>query len=91
MISELLKEKSGHAVHIQYRQKGNMMKYIMLARNNASEFLSVRAGRTGREIIALEQLSKLLGLPKPPEYIEAYDISNLGSSAMCASMLVFEH
>ena len=91
MISELLKEKSGHAVHIQYRQKGNMMKYIMLARNNASEFLSVRAGRTGREIIALEQLSKLLGLPKPPEYIEAYDISNLGSSAMCASMVVFEH
>ncbi len=68
-----------------------MMKYIMLARNNASEFLSVRAGRTGREIIALEQLSKLLGLPKPPEYIEAYDISNLGSSAMCASMVVFEH
>lgn len=91
MISEILRERAGHAVHVQYRQKGNMMKYIMLARNNASEFLSVRAGRTGKELIALEQLSKLLGLPKPPEYIEAYDISNLGSSAMCASMVVFEN
>lgn len=91
MISELLREQSGHAVHILYRQKGNMMKYIMLARNNASEFLSVRSGRTGRELIALEQLSKLLGLQKPPEYIEAYDISNLGSSSMCASMVVFEN
>lgn len=91
IVSGVLKEISGHAVHIQFRQKGNMMKYIMLARNNAGEFLSVRAGRTGREIIALEQLSKLLGLPKPPEYIEAYDISNLGSSAMCASMVVFEN
>jgi len=91
IVSGVLKEEAGHAVHVQYRQKGNMMKYIMLARNNASEYLSVRAGRTGREIIALEQLSKLLGLPKPPEYIEAYDISNLGSSAMCASMVVFEN
>ena len=91
IISGILKEQSGHAVHVNFRQKGNMMKYIMLARNNASEFLSVRAGRTGKELIALEQLSKLLGLPKPPEYIEAYDISNLGSSAMCASMVVFEN
>lgn len=91
ILEELLKEQSGHAVHIIYRQKGNMMKYIMLARNNASEFLSIRAGRTGRELIALEELSKLLGLPKPPGYIEAYDISNFGSSAMCASMVVFEN
>jgi len=91
ILSELLKEQSGHAVHVMYRQRGSMMKYIMLARNNASEFLSIRAGRTGRELIALEELSKLLGLPKPPRYIEAYDISNLGSSAMCASMVVFEN
>ncbi len=91
IISGILKEQAGHAVSIIFRQKGSMMKYIMMARNNSSEFLSLRAGRTGREIIALEQLSKLLGLPKPPEYIEAYDISNLGSSAMCASMVVFEN
>jgi len=68
-----------------------MMKYIMLARNNASELLSLHAGRTGKELVALEELSKILGLKNPPEYIEAYDISNLGSSAMCASMVVFEN
>ncbi len=91
LLEELLKEHCGHSVRMIYRQKGNIMKYIMLARNNASEFLSVRAGRTGKEITALEELSKLLGLKKPPVYIEAYDISNLGSSAMCASMVVFEN
>lgn len=91
IISELLKEHCGHAVHVLYRQKGNMMKYIMLARNNASELLSLHAGRTGKELVALEELSKILGLKNPPEYIEAYDISNLGSSAMCASMVVFEN
>ncbi|MBP1565385.1 MAG: excinuclease ABC subunit UvrC [Oscillospiraceae bacterium] len=91
ILEQLLKEQSGHTVHIMHRQKGNMMKYIMLARNNASEFLSLRAGRTGKELVALEELSKLLGLKNPPVYIEAYDISNLGSSAMCASMVVFEN
>ncbi|MDO5559717.1 MAG: excinuclease ABC subunit UvrC [Oscillospiraceae bacterium] len=91
IIEQLLRELCGRAVHIIYRQKGSMMKYIMMARNNASELLSMRSGRTGKELIALEELSKLLGLPKPPEYIEAYDISNMGSSAMCASMVVFEN
>ena len=91
ILEDLLKEQSGHTVHVIYRQKGTMMKYIMMARNNASEFLSLLVGRTGKELIALEELSKLLGLAKPPEYIEAYDISNLGSSAMCASMVVFEN
>lgn len=90
-LEKLLKEQSGHTVHITYRQRGNMMKYILMARSNASEFLSIRVGRTGKELVALDELSKLLGLKKPPEYIEAYDISNLGSSAMCASMVVFEN
>ena len=71
LLEELLREQSGHAVHIVYRQKGNMLRYLMMARNNASELLSIRVGRTGKEIIALEELSKLLGLPKPPVYIEA--------------------
>ena len=48
-------------------------------------------GRTGREIIALEELAKALGLPEPPEYIESYDISNLGSESMVAGMVVFEN
>ena len=48
---------------------------------------------TGRakEITALEQLAKSLGLDKPPKYIEAYDISNLSSESMAAGMVVFEN
>ncbi len=91
VTEKLLRENSNHAVHINIRQKGSMMKYIMLAKNNAGEYLSVILGRNGRELVALEELAGLLGLPKPPEYIEAYDISNLGSDDMCASMVVFEN
>ena len=46
--------------------------------------------RQGREAAALDELSRLLGLPKPPAYIEAYDISNLQGGENVAGMVVFE-
>ena len=62
-----------------------------MAKSNASDSLAIKVGRTGKEIVALEALGKILGLPEPPRYIEAYDISNLGSSSMVAGMVVFEN
>lgn len=91
LIEKLLRGRCNHAVYLLYRQKGNSLKLIMLAKNNASEHLSIVVGRTGKEIIALGELAKLLGMDKQPQYIEAYDISNLGSTAMVAGMAVFEN
>ncbi len=48
-------------------------------------------GRTGKEITALEELAKALGLEKPPRFIECYDISNFGSSDMTCGMVVYEN
>lgn len=91
MITRLLREKSGHAVDIFSRTRGKGLKLINMAKENASESLAIKVGRTGAEIVALEQLAKLLGLKDPPMYIESYDISNLASSAMVAGMIVFEN
>ncbi|MCL2055281.1 MAG: excinuclease ABC subunit UvrC [Oscillospiraceae bacterium] len=91
IIEKLLRERCGHAVTLDTRKRGKGLKLILLAKSNASEYLALRVGRTGREITALEELGKLLGLPAPPLYIEAYDISNLGSSSMVAGMVVFEN
>lgn len=91
MITRLLREKSGHAVDIFSRTRGKGLKLITMAKENASESLAIKVGRTGAEIVALEQLAKLLGLENPPMYIESYDISNLASSAMVAGMIVFEN
>lgn len=91
LIEELLRKRCNHAVNLLYRQRGNSLKLIMLAKNNASEHLSLRVGRTGKEIVALDELARLLGMDKPPLYIEAYDISNLASTAMVAGMAVFEN
>jgi excinuclease ABC subunit C len=91
LLEELLREKSGHTVDLSNKKRGKGLKLIELAKANASESLALRLGRTGREVNALEELGKLLGLPAAPRIIESYDISNLGSDSMVAGMVVFEN
>jgi excinuclease ABC subunit C len=64
-----------------------------MAATNAAEMLAQKSEtmRTSKEVTALDELARLLGLPAPPAYIEAYDISNLGDEAIVAGMVVFEH
>ena len=90
-LKRLLSEVCGRSVAISVPQKGRPKQLVQLAKANAGEYLSFKVGRTAKEIGALEELAKLLGLPKPPLYIEAYDISNLASSSMVAGMVVFEN
>jgi excinuclease ABC subunit C len=91
ILEQLLRERAGHAVDLSNRKRGRGAKLIALAKANASDSLALRLGRTGKEINALEELQKLLGLETTPNIIESYDISNLGSSAMVAGMVVFEN
>lgn len=91
MLLTLLKERSKKNITVTVPQRGDNMRLIQLAKSNAGEYLSFKVGRTAKEIIALEELAKALGLQEPPLYIEAYDISNLASQAMVAGMVVFEN
>ena len=58
---------------------------------NANEHLAQNEGRLGREFAALEELASLLGLKKPPEYIESYDISHTFGADNVAGMVVFHN
>ena len=89
-ITRFLREKTARAVYITVPQKGAPLRLTALAKSNASEYLSIRMGRTGREAQALDELAKALGMEKVPKIIECYDISNLASSDMVAGMVVFE-
>ncbi len=91
LVSRYLTEKAQHNVRFAVPQRGQLLKLTALAKSNAAEYLSIKVGRTSREIIALEELAKALGLAKTPNYIECYDISNLASSDMVAGMVVFEN
>lgn len=91
LVAKYLSDKSSHTVRLAVPQRGQLLKLTALAKSNAAEYLSIKVGRTSREIIALEELAKALGLPKTPKYIECYDISNLASADMVAGMVVFEN
>ena len=91
IVQQYLQQKAGHTVRLFAPQRGSLVRLIQLAKSNAAEFISNKTGRTKREVTALEELSKALGLEKPPRFIECYDISNLASTNMVAGMVVFEN
>ncbi len=91
IIERYLREKSGHAVKIHVAKRGEMLSLTKMAKSNALEHLSLNLGRTGKELAALEELGRIIGLGKTPLYIECYDISNLASSDMVGGMVVLEN
>lgn len=90
LLEELMEKQSGHKVKFHVPQKGKQSELLRLAKNNSAEYAALKNNRTGKEVMALEQLGRSLGLKKTPKYIEAYDISNLSSESMVAGMVVFE-
>lgn len=91
LLEEYFRSISGHKVEITVPKRGENLVLTTLAKSNADEYLSIRVGRTGREIAALQDLAKLLGLPKPPEIIESYDISNMGEQTRVAGMITYRN
>lgn len=91
LISQWLSEKAGHRVTVTVPQKGDRRKTAEMAYNNAAERLSHEKLRTSREVAVLDELARLLGLEKPPERIEAYDISNFGAETVVGGMVVYEN
>ena len=83
-------QKMGHKITITIPQRGEQARLVEMAHNNASQRLSHEVSRTGRELSALDELARLLGLSAPPSYIEAYDISNIGAGTIVGGMVVFE-
>jgi len=83
----LLEEYLG--VKITAPKRGEGLTRVTLAKSNALECLSGRVDRSAKELGALEELSKLLGLAKIPEYIECYDISNIGENVKVGGMVVY--
>ncbi|MCX7727509.1 MAG: excinuclease ABC subunit UvrC, partial [Chitinispirillaceae bacterium] len=67
--------------------KGTRKLLVAMAEKNAYMFLL--QNEHSEEKIALTDLQKILNLPEPPETIEAFDISNLGSSFAVAGMVRF--
>ncbi len=91
LLSEYLGSVSGHKVNITVPKRGENLVLTTLAKSNADEYLALRVGRTSREVTALQDLQKLLGLKKIPVLIESYDISNMGEQTRVAGMITYRN
>ncbi|MBO4832136.1 MAG: excinuclease ABC subunit UvrC [Oscillospiraceae bacterium] len=88
-LQELFSQTAGRKVVLRAPRRGEKRKLTEAALRNATEELERIATREERTLFALRWLREALALPSVPERIEAYDISNTGSSDMVASMTVF--
>ncbi len=90
LLVRYLEEKRGKRTEIVVPQRGDTAKLVEMCLSNASQKLGEYLGRKGSETAALDELSKALGLSKPPEYIESYDISHTAGADNVAGMVVFK-
>lgn len=90
LLEQWLSEKKGKKVTVFVPARGEQLEIVNMCRKNAEEKLSIKKGRTGREIAVLDELKDLLGLKKTPEYIESYDISHTAGQDSVAGMIVFK-
>ena len=81
----------GAAVITAQKQAINDLNVFPVPDGDTGTNMSLTMKSTVKEISALDELARLLGLHQVPNYIEAYDISNIGSETIVAGMVVFEN
>ncbi len=87
-LARMLTEAVGRKVEVLTPQRGAKMDLVKLANENAAEEVLRATTAEERRSKLTEALGALLGLESSPHRIEAFDISNTGSSDIVASMTV---
>ena len=89
LLEHWLSEKSGRKVSIVLPQIGEQKRLIDMCRKNATDNLAQKAQINSKEMSAINELGRLLGLKGAPRIIESYDISNTAGDENVAGMVVF--
>jgi excinuclease ABC subunit C len=91
-LEELLSDKRGRAVHIQMPQRGRKRALLDLVIRNAQHSFERRFRVLRPQASEVtEGLAEALDLPRPPNRIEAFDVSHTQGSDIVASMVVWEN
>jgi excinuclease ABC subunit C len=93
LIAEWLGAKRGSKVTLRVPRRGQGRDLVHMAMENAAEMLAALHRQwqadKNKQVQALAELQKALGLAAPPARIEAYDISTLQGHHTVGSMVVF--
>lgn len=92
-LAAFLGERRGSRVALHVPERGEKRRLVALASQNAVEALAKERAEwladTEKRDEALDGLAQALGLPRPPERIECYDMSNIQGTSAVGSMVVF--
>ncbi len=87
LIEEWLTNKAGRKVEIKTPKKGEKLRFVEMAENNALVTLTNKE-KDKKDIVI--ELKETLGLDKLPRKIECYDISNISGTNIVAGMCVLQ-
>ena len=87
LLQTWLTKEAGRKVEIKTPQKGEKLKLVEMAENNALVTLENKEKDKNNVLIELKQI---LNLEKIPRKIECYDISNLSGTNIVAGMCVMQ-
>ena len=87
ILQELLTKQAGRKIEIKTPQKGEKLRLVEMAENNAS--ITLENKEKDKNTILME-LKEVLKLDKLPRKIECFDISNLSGTNMVAGMSVMQ-
>ncbi|NLK87881.1 MAG: excinuclease ABC subunit UvrC [Clostridiaceae bacterium] len=93
LVEDWLSSRRGTRVYVRVPRRGEKLHMVEMVAENARIELkrfSEKASHQDGVQEGLGEMAGLLGLGEIPCRIEAYDISNTGSSEIVASMVVFE-
>lgn len=87
VLEEWLSTISGHKVEIHSTKRGQKLKFVEMAENNAKVTLE---NKEKQKTSVLLELKEVLKMDKLPRKIETYDISNISGNFMVAAMCVMQ-
>ncbi len=86
-----LKQKRGAAVKLLEPRRGQRVRVLALAQENAREAFRLRFRHPRREAERVgEEIASVLGISRPVARLECFDISHLQGEAQVASLVVWE-
>lgn len=89
LFQEVLFQQFGCKTNIKVPQKGDNLRLVTMACNNASQEAERLTDKDDRRYATLDLLANMLGISRPGR-IESFDISNISGSDNVAAMVVFQ-
>lgn len=90
ILADWLRDLSGKKVTLRVPQKGDAKKLVEMAKTNAKQQFALRRSKLISKLDTLGDLQQKLHLPRLPETIECFDISNVSGKLAVASKVSFE-